>query len=1139
MSNNSIWGFDLGKKSIGACSRNGENIEFLQSYTFDLEYADPKEWRPSRKTAKRTRCSHKKREENLNKFWTELGWKIPNIQNQTLLIGLNARLQILHNNIVSTDQLYLALYSVIQHRGYDDNLPWLRKKTKKKNQEILEQEETKQNENKIEKKELTEAEKDELENKKKLQTFEKLFSDLNLNLHENYISEFEALKLGIWEGQNKKVLIPDKFVSKIRGLVVYPRQMIIKEAQTILEKASLKFTELKDKINYILWGNSLEAYKNKPHHLEGILGQKIPRFNNRIMSRCRLFERFNTCQAKDKLAIETKLLLILKNLRYQKNINEEPLLLNFDEFTILFEKCRKKLENKSENNQKITITELYEILVNEKIWFERPLGKQEKSKEKLKALFNLARIDKDGDLKIKTEGRFSLCRTACRLLKDYLLGGLNKTEFVENRLNNENWKKNFDTNLTESEIINAINRFGNSWESFSISDEREELLNLGTKQERHQFIEKLLGKINNYVVKNRLQIFYNLIRFMENKLGEPKEVLIEFVKNADSSFLPQKDAKSWEKFRNENQKENNIALKHLREAGIPKPSFKDIVAYKLLKEQHEKCLYSGEGIEIADWKDGHLEIDHIIPRSFSHCDAFYNLVLVKKSCNSDKGNKTPFEYLNFSSSGGKLSWEEYRNLISNNKKIKNKKRKLLLSQNKEGLSLIENWNGLAETAHIAKICQKILCIYFSWGMQVKDQDRKVFTTSGSQTAQLRNWYSLNEFLHEEKTEKPEAEKEAESKTEENTENKKKTNTKNRGNDKHHALDAFCLTLARLKNIQFEDERGLFREKSYKDGFPIDSTRKLIKQYLDNLIPLTLKTNKAKQFPEETIYSARLSKNNKKPEIPFYDIVVKKNLKEFLLGQIKEETENNKKRKQDEDQEQEEENKTKLPKISEAELKKRIEKIYHQDIKIILYEELRQNGLEAFIQKVLNQEIIHNRFKSPIKKVLTVTSKENTLKIRTDNNNKKRITLGEFADYSKEPEILEVENKKPKNIQLFKTKAHKGQLVYLEPKKNELVARIRPIYGFESLNEIKEELQAKGYELYSDRIFNTGCYLKIENDFAVGDKKFKAGIYKLRTMTTSGTVKLENLNGTELETTINTLVKAGFKRLELCGFELKV
>ena len=1129
-----IWGFDLGKKSIGACSRNGQNIEFLQSYTFDLEYADPKEWRPARKTAKRTKFSHKKREENLNKCWTELGWTIPDTQNQTLLAGLIARLEILHNNIVSTDQLYLALHSVIQHRGYDDNLPWLRKKTKKKNQEILE----KETENKTEKKELTEADKDELENKKKLETFEKLFSDLNLNLHENYISEFEALKLGIWDSQNKKVLIPEKFVNKIRGLVVYPRQMIIKEAQKILENASAKFTELKDKINYILWGNAGEAYKNKPCHLEGILGQKIPRFNNRIMSKCRLFEKFNTVKAKDKLAIETKLLLILKNLRYQKNIDENPLILNFDEFKILFEKCRKKLETKSENNQKITITELYKILVDEKIWFEKPFGKQEQSKEKLKALFNLARIDKDGDLKIKTEGRFSLSRPACKLLKDYLLSGLNKTEFVENRLNNENWKKNFAKNLEESEIINAINRFGNSWESFSIGDEREELLKLETKQERHQFIEKLLGKINNYVVKNRLQIFYNLIRFMENKLGEPKEVLIEFVKDSDSSFLPQKDAKGWEKFRNENQKENNIALKHLREAGITKPSFKDIVAYKLLKEQNEKCLYSGEGIEIADWKAGSLEIDHIIPRSLSHCDAFYNLVLVKKTCNFEKGNKTPCEYFEGNPEHTKLNWEEYKNLINSNKKIKNKKRKLLLSRNKEGLSLIENWNGLAETAHIAKICQKILCVYFGWGMGVKDQDRKVFTTSGSQTAQLRNWYSLNEFLHEEKPEKPEAEKEAESKTEENTENKKKTNTKNRGNDKHHALDAFCLTLARLKNIQFEDERGFFREKSYKDGFPIDSTRKLIKQYLDNLIPLNLKTNKADQFPEETIYSARLSTNNKKPEIPVYDIVVRKNLKEFLLGQIKEETENNKKRKQDEESETEnEENKVKLPKISEAELKKRIEKIYHQDIKIILYEELRQNGLEAFIQKVLNQQIIHSRFHSPIKKVLTVTSKQNTLKIRTDNNNKKRIALGEFADYSKKPEIPEVENKKPKNIQLFKTKAHKGQLVYLEPKKNEFVARIRPIYGFESLNEIKEELQEKGFELYSETIFNTGCYLQIKNDFAVGVKTHKANTYKLRSMYTEGRVKMEDLNGLELVVSINTLKEAGFKRLELNGFEL--
>ena len=165
------------------------------------------------------------------------------------------------------------------------------------------------------------------------------------------------------------------------------------------------------------------------------------------------------------------------------------------------------------------------------------------------------------------------------------------------------------------------------------------------------------------------------------------------------------------------------------------------------------------------------------------------------------------------------------------------------------------------------------------------------------------------------------------------------------------------------------------------------------------------------------------------------------------------------------------------------------------------------------------------------------SKQNTLKIRTDNNNKKRIALGEFADYSKKPEIPEVENKKPKNIQLFKTKAHKGQLVYLEPKKNEFVARIRPIYGFESLNEIKEELQEKGFELYSETIFNTGCYLQIENDFEASGKKYKANTYKLRSMYTEGRVKMEDLNGLELVVSINTLKEAGFKRLELNGFEL--
>ncbi|MEI8388873.1 MAG: hypothetical protein WCG23_03200, partial [bacterium] len=63
-----VFGFDLGKASIGICVRVGHEIKQLKSMLINPEYADVSENR-KRRRAKLTRDAHKSREKYLKTIW--------------------------------------------------------------------------------------------------------------------------------------------------------------------------------------------------------------------------------------------------------------------------------------------------------------------------------------------------------------------------------------------------------------------------------------------------------------------------------------------------------------------------------------------------------------------------------------------------------------------------------------------------------------------------------------------------------------------------------------------------------------------------------------------------------------------------------------------------------------------------------------------------------------------------------------------------------------------------------------------------------------------------------------------------------------------------------------------------------------
>ena len=174
-----------------------------------------------------------------------------------------------------------------------------------------------------------------------------------------------------------------------------------------------------------------------------------------------------------------------------------------------------------------------------------------------------------------------------------------------------------------------------------------------------------------------------------------------------------------------------------------------------------------------------------------------------------------------------------------------------------------------------------------------------------------------------------------------------------------------------------------------------------------------------------------------------------------------------------------------------------------------------------------ENYIHPKKKTKVKKVLTVVSEGS---LEKDLNGRERI--GEFVDFGT----------KGVKHQFKHSKQHKGQILYTNEKGN---IKVMPVYSNIKLDEIKEKLQKMNCTLYNKgMMFYSGCLINIPNEFEAsvyydikdeeGNVKTKAvretvsaGIFKLRTMASDGTTKIENNNGVEILTSAPNLAKAKF------------
>ena len=186
-------------------------------------------------------------------------------------------------------------------------------------------------------------------------------------------------------------------------------------------------------------------------------------------------------------------------------------------------------------------------------------------------------IDKIEPMKADISGRSSFCRRACQIMKDIILTG----ELYPEKIDVSKYTDSPDAknSITEQEIRTMLAKIGD-WNNLYIPDNRNE--NAAIAENTREKTDIMIGGITNPVVRNRLQIFRDLLFELADKYGKPDEVIFEFVREgADNSLFGRLKAQSAESYMKNQEKENNQIKQELSDAGALSPT--NFEKAKLLK----------------------------------------------------------------------------------------------------------------------------------------------------------------------------------------------------------------------------------------------------------------------------------------------------------------------------------------------------------------------------------------------------------------------------------------------------------------------------------------------------------------------------------------------------------------------------
>ncbi|WP_324779123.1 type II CRISPR RNA-guided endonuclease Cas9 [Thiobacillus sedimenti] len=241
----------------------------------------------------------------------------------------------------------------------------------------------------------------------------------------------------------------------------------------------------------------------------------------------------------------------------------------------------------------------------------------------------------------------------------------------------------------------------------------------------------------NPVVLRALNQARKVMNALIRKYGSPASVHIEMARDLSKPFDDRRDIK---KEQDEYQRRNREDKARFAEHYGQMPKGQEFDKWRLYREQQGKCAYSIEPIDLNRLLEpGYVEIDHALPYSRSFDDSKNNKVLVLAKENRDKGNATPYEYLDGENNSER--WQRFVAYVEGNKAYRLAKRTRLLRKNfgtEEARDFRER--NLNDTRYISRFFKNYVERYLK--LADGSESKRCVVLSGQLTAFLRARWGL-------------------------------------------------------------------------------------------------------------------------------------------------------------------------------------------------------------------------------------------------------------------------------------------------------------------------------------------------------------------------------------------------------------
>jgi CRISPR-associated endonuclease Csn1 len=246
------------------------------------------------------------------------------------------------------------------------------------------------------------------------------------------------------------------------------------------------------------------------------------------------------------------------------------------------------------------------------------------------------------------------------------------------------------------------------------------------------------NQIRNPVVYRALNQARKLLNAIVREYGPPAAIHIELARDLSKPF---DERKKIEREQKAFQEDKTKAREAFQDQFGFEPKGLDLHKYRLYREQGSQCAYSQKALDINQLFDtGYAEIDHALPYSRSYDDSQNNKVLALTVQNRDKGNRTPYEYLD--GVGDSERWRQFEAWVASNKLIRKAKRDRLLRKHfgEEEAREFRDRN-LNDTRYICRAFKTMVEAHFQWHADASGKERCV-VIAGQLTSLLRARWGL-------------------------------------------------------------------------------------------------------------------------------------------------------------------------------------------------------------------------------------------------------------------------------------------------------------------------------------------------------------------------------------------------------------